>query len=163
MKTKTETKQLVTKDMLIGEIISKHPEVAQVMLSYGLHCVGCSANPFDTIESGCMVHGMDSTTVDKLVNDINKTIDKLETRKDNVVSITKEAAKRFKEFMKEDHKENCGVRISVFGGGCDGFQYGLDFAEKPTKTEEVIEEQGIKFFIDKSFLNVVKGTEIDFI
>ncbi len=163
MKSKTQTQELISKDMLIGEVISKHPETASVMKSYGLHCVGCSANPFDTIESGCLIHGMSEETVDKLVVDINKTIEKKNDVSRKVISVTKNAADKFVEFMKDEGKENCGVKISVHGGGSDGLQYTLDFADKSTSTEEVVEDQGMKFFIEKDFVNLIKGTQIDFI
>lgn len=157
----TKTQQLIIKDMLIGDIINKYPEAAGIMLSYGLHCVGCSANPFDTIESGCMVHGMDEETVEKLVDEINSMMEKPNTRK--TISVTEIAAKKFNEFMKEENKPVVGVRLNAFGGGCSGLQYKLDFTDKITNTDEVFEENGIKIILDKSMVNMIKGTKIDFV
>ena len=36
----TQMEQKVTKDMTIGEVVRKYPAAAEIMLSYGLHCVG---------------------------------------------------------------------------------------------------------------------------
>src|SRR3989344_6027764 len=69
-----KSQETITKDMTIGEVVNKHPESASIMLSYGLHCVGCAVNPFETIEMGAMGHGMDEKTVENLVSDINKAV-----------------------------------------------------------------------------------------
>jgi iron-sulfur cluster assembly protein len=151
----------ITKDMMIGEIVEKYPESTGIMLSYGLHCVGCAVNPFESIENGCLGHGMNEETVEKLVADLNKNV-KEKKEPEFIISITTFAATKIKEFMKEEGKE-CGVKVNVFGGGCSGFQYGLDFADTPTASEEVVENHGIKFFVEKSLVNKIKGTQIDFV
>jgi len=66
----------VTKDMLLGEVVARHPEAAQVMLEYGLHCVGCFANAYDTVEVGAKVHGMSDAEVDQMVEKVNRAIEK---------------------------------------------------------------------------------------
>ncbi len=163
MKTKTETKQLVTKDMTIGEVVAKYPEAASIMLSYGLHCVGCAVNPYESIESGCLGHGMDKETIDNLVNDINKKMKEGDSKVKKAITITIKAAKKFKEFMKEEGKKDCGVKLTVHGSGCDGFQYGLDFTDEPTKTEKIFEDSGIKIFVEKESVDKVKGMTIDYL
>ena len=157
-----ESKQIITKDMTIGEVVGKYPETASVMLSYGLHCVGCSVNPYETIENGCLGHGMDEKTVDKLVKEINNALNKKEKRVEKIISISKNAAKKFKEFMKDEGKSNFGVRLEVVDTGST-LQYGLDFAEKESSNEKVFEENGIKVFINKAIIDSIKGIEIDYI
>lgn len=61
----------VTKETNIAEIVFTHPEVAEVMLGYGLHCVGCFASQFDTIEEGSKIHGMTEDEVDEMIEEIN--------------------------------------------------------------------------------------------
>ncbi len=68
--------QLVTKDMLLGSVVAEHPEAAAVMLAYGLHCVGCFANAYDTVEVGAQVHGMSDVEVDEMVEKVNAAIEK---------------------------------------------------------------------------------------
>lgn len=58
----------------IAYVIEKYPESAEVFLSFGLHCVGCFANTFDTIEAGCMIHGMDKKEMQELLNEVNYVI-----------------------------------------------------------------------------------------
>ncbi len=49
----------ITKDMTIGEILRKAPEVAPVLLESGMHCLGCPSAQGETLEEAAMVHGMD--------------------------------------------------------------------------------------------------------
>jgi len=65
---------LVTKDTNLGEVLLKYPKVAEVLLSYGLHCVGCPVSGFDTIENGAKIHGLKSNEVEELVQRINEVI-----------------------------------------------------------------------------------------
>ncbi|MBO7374273.1 MAG: DUF1858 domain-containing protein [Lachnospiraceae bacterium] len=58
-----------TKDMTIGEIISTDPNAVPILMSAGMHCVGCPSAQAETLEEACMVHGID---VDALVFALNK-------------------------------------------------------------------------------------------
>ncbi len=63
---------LVTKDITIGEVVQRYPGAAPVMLDYGLHCIGCHINPFESVEQGAMGHGMDKKTFERMMADVNK-------------------------------------------------------------------------------------------
>jgi hybrid cluster-associated redox disulfide protein len=65
----------VTKDMSIGEVVMKWPESAGTFLEFGLHCYGCAAARYETIEQGAQAHGIDP---EKLIEAINKAIEKKE-------------------------------------------------------------------------------------
>jgi hybrid cluster-associated redox disulfide protein len=69
-----EEQIFVTKDMTIGEIIDMYPDTIEIILEYGLHCVGCGISGFETIEQGAMSHGMSSDDVEMSVRDLNKII-----------------------------------------------------------------------------------------
>ncbi|MDD6734007.1 MAG: DUF1858 domain-containing protein [Lachnospiraceae bacterium] len=58
-----------TKDMTIGEMLRMNPEVAPVLMSAGMHCVGCPSAQGETLEEAAMVHGMD---IDSLLDELNK-------------------------------------------------------------------------------------------
>ena len=47
------------KDTTIGEILEKAPEKAEILLSIGMHCLGCPASQMETLEEACNVHGID--------------------------------------------------------------------------------------------------------
>ena len=59
----------VTKDMLIGEILKKDQTIAAILMSSGMHCVGCPASQGESLEEDAMVHGMDC---DELVTKLNE-------------------------------------------------------------------------------------------
>ena len=71
MKTEHVHKDAVTKDMIISDVLKKYPDISVIMLEFGLHCVGCHANIYDTIEGGSKLHGMDDETIDEMVKQIN--------------------------------------------------------------------------------------------
>lgn len=59
----------VTKDMLIGEILTKDQTIAAILMASGMHCVGCPASQNESLEEAAMVHGLDC---DELVSKINE-------------------------------------------------------------------------------------------
>lgn len=64
----------VTKDTNLGELVKSYPQTAEIMLDYGLHCVGCYANTYDSIEMGARVHGMTDEEVKEMLGRLNKAI-----------------------------------------------------------------------------------------
>ena len=68
---KQETKQLISKDMLLMDAIGKFPEIAPILTGYGLHCVGCGFSSFDTIEAGAKIHGMPKEEFEMMLRDVN--------------------------------------------------------------------------------------------
>jgi len=63
----------ITGKMSIGDVVTKHPETAEVFFKHGMHCLGCAASQFENIQDGAEAHGIDTK---KLVEDLNKTIAK---------------------------------------------------------------------------------------
>lgn len=61
----------ITKNSIIGDVLDKNPETAELFFSIGMHCLGCPASRGETIEEACMVHGAD---VDALVDSLNETV-----------------------------------------------------------------------------------------
>lgn len=64
----------VTKNTNIGKLTHEHPDTAEVLLSYGLHCVGCMASAFDTIEAGAKVHGMEDSEIEEMILRLNEVV-----------------------------------------------------------------------------------------
>ena len=58
----------ITKDMIIGELLEVKPEAAEILLSMGMHCLGCPSARGETIAQACEVHGVD---VDEIIAQIN--------------------------------------------------------------------------------------------
>ncbi len=61
----------------MGELVRIYPELAAVLQEdYGLHCVGCMAADFDSLEQGAKVHGFSDKEIDKMVKKLNQIISK---------------------------------------------------------------------------------------
>ena len=58
----------ITKDMRIGEIIRNKPESIDILLRFGLGCVGCPASQMETLEEAAMVHGIELNELLKALN-----------------------------------------------------------------------------------------------
>ncbi len=59
---------MITKDMLIGEVLEAKPEAAEILMSAGMHCLGCPASAGESLEEACLVHGID---VDSVLEQLN--------------------------------------------------------------------------------------------
>lgn len=64
-------KELITKNMLLMEAITKYPDIAPILTGYGLHCVGCHFSNMDTIESGAKIHGLTEDVIEMMLKDVN--------------------------------------------------------------------------------------------
>ena len=80
-----------------------------------------------------------------------------------VVTLTDAAAARMKEIMTEAEEQFIGVRIGVKNGGCAGMEYEMSYATEAKPLEEVVEENGVKVFIDPKAILFLIGTNIDFV
>ena len=58
----------ITKDTLIGDILTLDSTTAPYFLEMGMHCLGCPASRGETLEQACMVHGV---SVDELLQKLN--------------------------------------------------------------------------------------------
>lgn len=73
MPKKTVKKETITKEMSIGEAVSKHQETIPVFMNNGLHCIGCAVAAYETIEQGALAHGIN---VEKLMKELNEAVKK---------------------------------------------------------------------------------------
>ncbi len=65
----------ITKNMRIGELVSRWPDLASVLTEdYGFHCVGCFASTVETIEQGAAVHGYGEDEIEEMVAKLNKLV-----------------------------------------------------------------------------------------
>lgn len=63
----------ISKDMPIGEVVSKYPQTIPVFLTHGLACFGCAIARYENIEQGAQAHGID---VEALMRDLKAAIAK---------------------------------------------------------------------------------------
>ena len=79
-----------------------------------------------------------------------------------IITLSDNAANRIKEIMSKDQSKSLGVRIGVKSGGCAGMSYNMEYAKKINPNDEVIEDKGVKVFVDSSALMYLLGTEMDY-
>ncbi len=79
-----------------------------------------------------------------------------------IISISENAASRIKEIMSSAEKDSIGVRVGVKSGGCAGMSYVLEYAKETNPNDEVIEDKGVKVFIDPAVVMYLLGTEMDY-
>ena len=79
-----------------------------------------------------------------------------------VITLSDNAANRIKEIMSNNEKNSIGVRVGVKSGGCAGMSYIMEYAKEINPTDEVIEDKGVKVFIDPSAIMYLLGTEMDY-
>lgn len=58
----------IKKDMLIGELIRKKPETIEILMQFGMGCVGCPSSQMESLEEAAMVHGLNLDTLMAALN-----------------------------------------------------------------------------------------------
>ena len=79
-----------------------------------------------------------------------------------VITLSENAANRIKEIMSKDQNKSLGVRVGVKSGGCAGMSYDMEYAKKINPNDEIIEDKGVKVFVDSSAIMYLLGTEMDY-
>jgi len=157
--------QKIVRDMTIDEIFkrfpSKSPKLAQEMTNAGLHCVGCSASTWETVEAGMYSHGMKDEEIDDLLGRLNKIL--AETEDPTTVTITEKAAKKYKEILKEEGKADWALRFGERAAGCSGFEYFLDYSEKAKPGDMILESNGLEIHLHHKSADRLMGCVIDYV
>jgi len=162
----TETKkQPIFREMTIDDIFAHHPDksqrLAQEMTNAGLHCVGCQASTWETLEVGMLGHGFDDEAIDALIRRLNEIIE--QEVDPSTITMTERAAERFKEILKQDGKEGWALRFADKPGGCGGFEYVLDFSKSPDEADTIFSSHGVEIHVKKEMLHRLLGCEVDYL
>ena len=81
---------------------------------------------------------------------------------EQIIKLSDNAANKIKEIMSKAENAAIGVRDGVKSGGCAGMSYMMEYAKEAKKNEEVIEDKGVKVFIDPGAVMYLLGTEMDY-
>ncbi len=162
----TEEQETIHRQMTIQEILSLFPHksqrLAQEITNAGLHCVGCHAATWETLEAGMRGHGFGEEAIDKLVHKLNTVLSKDLFTDRSTISMTPYAAKKFMEFAHAEEKQGTALRFRDTLKGCSGFAYELDFSDKATENDEVFLSNGVEIHVPKECIGRLLGSVIDF-
>jgi len=79
-----------------------------------------------------------------------------------MVSLTDNAAERVRTFL-EQRGHGVGLRVGIKKTGCNGYAYIIDYADSVDADDEIFEQQGVKVIVDRKSLELIDGTEVDFV
>ena len=82
---------------------------------------------------------------------------------DRGLQISESAAKRIAWLVEQETNKDLMLRVQVSGGGCSGFQYGFVLDDSRTPDDRIFERSGAKILIDEASLDLLSGSEIDFV
>lgn len=63
---------MTTKDAIIGDIVKVNPMAVEILMGYGMGCVGCPSAQMETLEQACEVHGIGIEEVLEKLNKIER-------------------------------------------------------------------------------------------
>ncbi|SVD99592.1 uncharacterized protein METZ01_LOCUS452446 [marine metagenome] len=84
------------------------------------------------------------------------------SQKPLTISISPEAAEHVTRFAESSGKPGSNLRVAVKGGGCSGMTYILDIVDEPKDGDKVIEDSGLKLYVDKKSYVFLAGTVLEY-
>jgi len=81
------------------------------------------------------------------------------------LNVTDSAATEIKKFMsgEDDLPQSAGLRVRVVPGGCSGFQYSLNIEEQSREGDFILDQHGVRMFVDMFSAQYLNGVEIDYV
>jgi iron-sulfur cluster assembly accessory protein len=79
------------------------------------------------------------------------------------ITITEAAADRVKALIAKSEKPVMGLRVGVKPQGCSGMSYFVEYADEANATEDLVEDKGVKIFIDPAAILFLIGSEMDYV
>ena len=87
----------------------------------------------------------------------------MESMSKSMITLTEAAAERVRSLVSRSDKPVLGLRVGVKTRGCSGLSYFVEYAEDQKKFEDVVEDKGVKIFIDPTAVMFLIGTEMDYV
>lgn len=79
-----------------------------------------------------------------------------------VLDFSEAAARKVKALMVEENNPDLKLRVSVYGGGCSGFQYTFSLEQEAKEGDRSVETDGVTLLVDNMSYQYLAGSEVDF-
>jgi iron-sulfur cluster assembly protein len=89
-------------------------------------------------------------------------MDLLEQTNVETINLTNAAVNTVKNLLVQKEVPNHGLRVFVSGGGCSGMQYGMALEAEPRPYDHVVEQEGVKVFVDPTSMMYLSNATIDY-
>jgi iron-sulfur cluster assembly accessory protein len=158
----------IHKDMTIGDVMSTYEvqsqQLATAMERYGLHCVGCHASTFETLQQGVLGHGLGEEVLETMVKELNAIISHAPApeKKGFSLYLTDEAIERIRVLLSQEENKNQVLRLAVVAGGCAGASYDMKFVAEPEADDHIIKQNDLKIFVEKDSAALLNGLQINY-
>ena len=83
--------------------------------------------------------------------------------KEIIVTLTEKAASKVKALLEKENKPGYGLRVGVTPGGCSSYMYDIGLEKSPKENDAVIEDKGVKIFINPDSIAFMKGSTVDYL
>ena len=80
----------------------------------------------------------------------------------NIINISNSASKRIREIIAKGNENAIGLRIAVKSGGCAGYSYDMDYVSEINPTDELVEHEGVKGFVDQAAIMLLLWSTMAF-
>lgn len=167
------------RDMIIGEIVGMFPEATDIMLSYGLHCVGCHVNMYETLEQGMMGHGFTEEQLNDLLEELNDCWDEVYgegSKKEKKIhpdadkmdcTVTPIAIEKIISVAASEKKDDWPLRIKAKPGPQDKVRFGMDFEKESSGDDVVLKKKDgkneVTIILSKLNYDKLNGITIDYV
>ena len=81
----------------------------------------------------------------------------------NLITLTDAAAERVKALIAKSEEPVLGLRVGVSTKGCSGMSYVVEYAKEKRQLEDVVEDKGVKIFIEPTAVMFLLGSEMDYV
>ena len=86
----------------------------------------------------------------------------MQQTKEMIVSLTEKAASKVKQMLEKENKKEYGLRVGIVMGGCSGYMYDISLDKAPKESDIVIEEKGVRIFMNPESITFMKGSTVDY-
>ena len=82
---------------------------------------------------------------------------------EQLLTITETAVERVKALMSKSDAPVQGLRVGITTRGCNGMSYTVDYVEEKQPGDEIVEDKGVKIFVDPMATMYIAGSEMDYV